>query len=178
MEPRTKHPGRTGRPTKYKEAYARQAKKLCSLGATDMELADFFEVDLSTVNLWKLRHKHFSEAIRVAKAVADDRVERSLYEKAMGYTFDSEKIFQFQGEVIRANTREHVPPSDSAIIFWLKNRRKEIWRDKHEVDNTGEVTHKWEEMDDEQLDRAIKARQDSVLRTAGGEGPAAETKPS
>ncbi len=32
------------RPTKYQEAYAEQARKLCLLGYTDAELADFFEV--------------------------------------------------------------------------------------------------------------------------------------
>jgi hypothetical protein len=31
-----------GRPTKYKEEYNEQAYKLCLLGATDKELADFF----------------------------------------------------------------------------------------------------------------------------------------
>lgn len=34
-----------GRPTKYKPEYVEQSAKLCALGATDMELADFFEVD-------------------------------------------------------------------------------------------------------------------------------------
>lgn len=31
------------RPTKYQEAYAEQARKLCLLGYTDAELADFFK---------------------------------------------------------------------------------------------------------------------------------------
>lgn len=35
------------RPTKYQEAYAEQARKLCLLGYTDAELADFFEVSES-----------------------------------------------------------------------------------------------------------------------------------
>lgn len=34
-----------GRPTDYKPEYAEQAAKLCALGATDMDLADFFESD-------------------------------------------------------------------------------------------------------------------------------------
>lgn len=32
------------RPTKFKQEFIAQAEKLCKLGATDMELADFFEV--------------------------------------------------------------------------------------------------------------------------------------
>lgn len=36
-----------GRPTKYKKEYDDQAFKLCLLGATDKEIADFFEVNRS-----------------------------------------------------------------------------------------------------------------------------------
>ena len=123
-----------GRPTKYKPEYAKQALKLCeNHGATDLELADFFEVNVLTIHRWKIKHAAFCNAIKVGKDVADNRVEHSLYQKAMGYTYPSEKIFQSGGEIIRAETLEHVPPSDTAIIFWLKNRRKEDWRDKREV---------------------------------------------
>lgn len=152
----------TGRSTKYKDTYARQAKKLCEYGATDMEIADFFGVAKSTLYLWKIRHKDFSEALSVGKGLSDQRVERSLYEKAVGYTFESEKIFQFQGEIVRAMTLEHVPPSDKAITYWLGNRAPDRWRDKTEIENSGEITHKFEELDDDALNRAIKAREDRI----------------
>lgn len=47
---KTKHAG--GRPSKYREEYADQARKLCLLGATDADLASFFEVNEDTVNEW------------------------------------------------------------------------------------------------------------------------------
>lgn len=125
-----------GRPTKYSPAYVEQGRKLAALGATDRDVADFFGVAESTLNLWKITHAEFSEALKVGKDVADDRVEQSLYRKAVGYTFDSEKVFQYEGEVVRAPIVEHVPPSDTAAIFWLKNRRSGVWRDKQEVDHT------------------------------------------
>jgi hypothetical protein len=34
---------------------------------------------------------------------------------------------------------EHIPPDVIACIFWLKNRRPELWRDKHDVEHSGEV---------------------------------------
>lgn len=61
------------RPTKYQEAYAEQARKLCLLGYTDAELADFFEVSESTINKWKLDYPEFSESIK--------RVRPSLMQK-------------------------------------------------------------------------------------------------
>ena len=128
VQPEGKHAG--GRPAKYQEGFAKQAAKLCTLGATDEELADFFEVSIRTVANWKVRHPEFLQALKTGKDAADDRVERSLYQKAIGYSFDGEKVFQHQGAVVRAKTREHVPPDTTAAIFWLKNRRPEQWRDK------------------------------------------------
>lgn len=124
--------GRTGRPTGYKPEYAEQARKLCEHGLTDDELADFFEVSTRTIYRWQSQFPEFCQSLKVGKDPADDRVERSLYHKACGYTFESEKIFNYQGEVVRAKTIEHVPPDTTAAIFWLKNRRKEEWRDRHE----------------------------------------------
>lgn len=124
-----------GRPTSYKPDYAQQAEKLCLLGATDMEIADFFAVSLATVKNWKAAHPAFLAALKVGKAALDERVERSLYHRAVGYTFESEKVFQYQGEIVRAQTREHVPPDTTAMIFWLKNRRPQDWRDVHKIEH-------------------------------------------
>jgi len=123
-----------GRPTKYKPEFCAQAKKLCELGATDIELADFFEVSEVTLNAWKKRYPEFIKSLKTGKSDADERVERSLYHKAIGYSHDSEKVFQHQGSVVRAPFREHVPPDTTAAIFWLKNRRPAEWRDRKEVD--------------------------------------------
>lgn|SRR5574343_159851 len=128
-----------GRPTAYKAEFAAQAEKLCALGATDLELADFFGVDVRTVYRWKHDNPDFCQALKVGKDALDDRVERSLYQRAVGYSFNSEKLFHFQGMVTRADTVEHVPPDPGAALSWLKNRRGDKWRDKieHEHGVTG-----------------------------------------
>lgn len=125
------------RPTDYKPEYAEQARKLCELGATDIEIADFFEVSDRTVYRWQIKYPKFCQALKAGKEAADLRVERSLYHKATGYTFEAEKIFQYEGNVVRAPYREHVPPDTTAMIFWLKNRKPEDWRDKREQELTG-----------------------------------------
>ena len=129
---------RAGRPSKYDPAFAEQARKLAQLGATDREAADFFGVAESTLSLWKLVHPEFSEALKVGKEHADARVIQSLYRRAVGYSFDSEKVaINAQGDITRAKIVEHVPPDTTAQIFWLKNRSPEDWRDvqhhKHEA---------------------------------------------
>lgn len=138
-----------GRPSSYQPEYAEQARKLCELGATDIEVADFFDVSDRTVYRWQLKYPEFCQALKAGKEAADDRVERSLYHKATGYSFESEKIFQHQGEIIRAKTREHVPPDTTSMIFWLKNRRPEQWRDKTEQ----VIRHEVHQMGDDELSR-------------------------
>lgn len=117
----------------------RQARKLALLGATDDEIASFFEITTRQLYNWKHMHPEFAEALRDAKAEADERVERTLYQKAIGYTFNSEKIFCTDGMVTRVPIREHVPPSDTAMIFWLKNRKPAEWRDQRDVKLEGSI---------------------------------------
>lgn len=120
----------------YKDDYAKQAEKLCLLGATDDDLADFFEVDVRTISRWKIVHDEFCQALKVGKDKADDMVERSLYQRALGYTHDEDKVFNNNGESMIVPTKKHYPPDTTAAIFWLKNRRKEVWRDRVENDHT------------------------------------------
>lgn len=127
------------RPTKFKPEYVEQARKLCELGATDIELGDFFEVDRVTIWRWSQENEEFCNALKAGKAAADERVERSLYARAIGYTHDAVKIFNASGEPLVVPYREHVAPDTTAAIFWLKNRRPDEWRDKTQQEHSGSV---------------------------------------
>lgn len=126
---------RTGRPSSYNDSYPKQAEKLCALGATDEQIADFFGIAPSTLYLWKHQHPEFSESLKAGKAEADERVERSLYQRAVGYEYDAVKIFMPAGasEPVYAKYRERQHADTTAAIFWLKNRRGDQWRDKLEI---------------------------------------------
>lgn len=134
--------GKGGRPTAYKQDFAKQAQKLAELGATDQEIADFFEVDVRTVYRWKHDHAEFCQSLKAGKDVADDRVERSLYQRAIGYEQDEVKIFMpaSAGAPVYAPFRAKVAPDVTAAIFWLKNRRSQQWRDKQELEHSGTMT--------------------------------------
>lgn len=118
----------------YQPAFAEQARAMCQLGATDFDLADFFEVSWRSIKRWESIHPEFNAALKRGKEAADDRVERSLYARATGYTFESVKLFNNEGEIIKEPIIEHVPPDVTACIFWLKNRRSAEWRDKTDHD--------------------------------------------
>ena len=128
-----RHPG--GRPPKYDPSFAEQARKLCNLGATDAEIANFFEVSVRTIYSWKLQHDEFLQALKRGKDEYDDLVEKRLFSRAVGYSQDAVKIFMPAGadEPVYAPYTEHVPPDVTAAIFWLKNRRPDQWRDRKEL---------------------------------------------
>lgn len=145
-----------GRPSTYASDYVEQAAKLCALGATDDEMADFFGVHRSTLYRWKLEHPDFCDAIKAGKAIADDRVERSLYQKATGFDYTEEqaikvKVGQHEEKVEIVEVRRHAPADTTAAIFWMKNRKPEDWRDKTEV----QVTHSFADLSDEELDQEL-----------------------
>ncbi|HTE27046.1 hypothetical protein [Flavitalea sp.] len=132
QEPGDKNVG--GRPTDYRTAFNKQAEKLCKLGSTDKELADFFEVTEQTINNWKVEHPKFFESIKKGKEIADAEVAEKLFKRATGYQHADVDIKMFEGQIITTPLTKHYPPDTAAAIFWLKNRQKDKWRDKQEHD--------------------------------------------
>jgi transposase len=131
-----------GRPTEYRPEFVAQAEKLCELGATDEEIAAFFEVSSRTVYRWKTRHEEFCQALKSGKDKADERVERSLYQKATGFYYTEQqaikiKLEQHKEDVKVVDVERYAPADTTAGIFWLKNRRKNEWRDKIDHEHAG-----------------------------------------
>ena len=139
-----------GRPTKFKPEYTEQAEKLAMLGATDEQMAEFFHVTFQTFNNWKKDFPDFFESLIEAKDYANNKVKRSLFERATGYNHPEEKVFCTQGEITTHDTVKHYPPETVAAIFWLKNRDPENWRDVKERHDTV----KYDESDYNELELA------------------------
>lgn len=123
-----------GRPTLYREEYAEQAYKICLLlGATDAELAEFFEVDERTINNWKHDYPEFFQSIKKGKEIADAEVVVGLYKSATGYSHPDTHFSNFQGLVTETPITKHYPPNPTSGIFWMKNRQPKRWKDKVEI---------------------------------------------
>jgi hypothetical protein len=129
-----KHAG--GRPTKRTAVDLAHANQLAREGKTLTQIANLIGISRSTLCKYKAEHKEFTDALNDGAAVADDGVQRSLYERAMGYECDEERV-AVTGEVV--TVRKKFPPDVVAAIFWLKNRRPKEWRDKQEIEHTGTV---------------------------------------
>jgi len=139
-----KHPG--GRPTAYEEEFSARAEALCrDFALTDRGLAQVFNVSKTTITNWKNEHPKFLASIKNGKSQKDRRVERSLYERATGYSHPEEKVFCQQGEIVTHETRKHYPPDTAAAFIWLKNRQPERWRDKIEIQASGNINITWDD---------------------------------
>lgn len=124
-----------GRPSQFNEALTDRVIEMYKAGATDAEVAKNLGVSTWTINSWKNKYANFSRAINTARQLADDLVEAALFNRAIGYTYPVEKIFMdADGNPIRVKTFEHEPPNVAAQIFWLKNRKPELWREKITLD--------------------------------------------
>jgi len=145
-----------GRPTKYTPDMADRGYKLALLGFTNEKLAIAFGVNVSTIEMWMRTHEDFSRDVLRGKEEADSDVANALFKKAVGYDQPDEKIFQYEGEVIRAKTKKHYPPDAGAAMNWLKNRQPEHWRDRQEVEHSGAVSRP--SMDIEDLDLPVETQ--------------------
>lgn len=102
-----------GRPFKMDQVNLEQVEIIASLGLVDEEIAVVLGISPRTLNYWK-KHPEFLQSLKRGKLKADFQVTKSLYEKAKN------------GDT-------------GAIIFWLKNRRPDLWRDKQDVQHSGEI---------------------------------------
>lgn len=159
-----------GRPTDYRPSYVEDVFKLSLLGATDKEVADFFDVAESTINKWKLDFPEFSESMRAGKLKADTEVAKKLYDKANGAewiedfatkckttTYENGKKVLETEEIQVTPIRKAAPPDTQAISLWLRNRQGQKWRDKIDHELTGKDGGPIETKDVSPIDFARRA---------------------
>jgi len=138
---------------KYKPEYVEQVYKLCLLGAIDTELADFFGVCESSLNVWKNKYPEFYESMKKGKLIADAQVAGKLFERANGYNYDevqvkgakltdddSEEEAVIEEQI--TTTTKHIAPDVTAIRYWLNNRTKGKWKDRNEQKITIDLSGK------------------------------------
>ena len=112
-------------------------------GLSDEQIAHNMGIAPKTLWEWKAKYSEISNALKKTKEVVDKEVENALYKSAMGYDYEEiteqRRYNKATGKyemVVVERKKKHQPPNTASIIFWLKNRKPEIWRDKQEITNT------------------------------------------
>ena len=102
------------RPFKSDQLNLEKVAVIASMGLTDEEIAIILDISPRTLNYWKRTNPGFLQSLKRGKLKADFQITQSLYQKAKN------------GDT-------------TAQIFWLKNRRPDLWREKSQLEFSGQV---------------------------------------
>jgi hypothetical protein len=109
-----------------------QVKQVAWLGLTDDEIAKQYGIDPDVFAGWKAHYPEFRATLEAARGVADSKVIQSLYKECIGYHFKEEVVAGRTGAV--KEVKRFARPNGELIKFYLKNRQKERWAERHSID--------------------------------------------
>jgi hypothetical protein len=115
-------------------------------GLTDEQIARNCRISRQTLNEWRNTYPAISDALKKGKEVVDIEVENALLKRALGYEYTETMVEQSENGFKTRKTKKFVPPDVTAQIFWLKNRRPEVWREKQVVEVSEESLAKAKEI--------------------------------
>jgi len=128
-----------GRPSKKDKVKWDAVKLLYERGFIDTEVCKIIGINESTLTRWKQKHPNLCTSIKEWKREADEKVEKALFLRAIGYEHDDLYITQHQGEIIEKKIKKYYPPDTAAAFIWLKNRKPKEWQDKYGIEHSGDI---------------------------------------
>lgn len=114
-------------------------------GMIDKDIARKLGIHIATFYRYEIKYGEFSDAIKRGKSPVDFEVENSLLKRAKGYTYEeTTKVMTVDNEgkpIVKEirSVKKEIIPDVGAQAFWLKNRNPEKWRDKRDIEHSGEV---------------------------------------
>ncbi len=119
-------------------------------GLTDEQMAEKIGINRDTLYSWKKKYPDISDTLKKGKEVVDRNVENALLERALGGTHEVKKHIKVKQTYYDAQGRKcekeeikevfdevYVAGDTTAQIFWLKNRKPDVWKDKQNVEISG-----------------------------------------
>lgn len=115
-------------------------------GSTDEEVSQKLNISKTTLYKYVEDHSELSELRKKSKEIIDSEVEEALLKKSLGYEYTettreerwNNDTKKYEMAITKEVTKQ-VAPDTTAMIFWLKNRQPELWKDKHEVKHSGSL---------------------------------------
>jgi hypothetical protein len=101
-------------------------------GLYEWQIAKNIGVSKVTLSSWKNRFPEINEALKRGREAVDFEVENAVFKRAVGYIYEDEEetIREVNGVTTRRvrKIRKHQPADVTAQIFWLNNRKPNVWR--------------------------------------------------
>ena len=127
-------------------------------GLTDEQIAGNIGINTSTLYDWKNKFYEISKALKKGKEVVDIQVENALLKRALGYDFQETRVEKSDKDGTKIiQTLKHIPADTTAQIFWLKNRRPDLWRDKQNIEHSGQINNPFADLTTEELRKLADA---------------------
>jgi len=129
-----------GNKTNNEKVAHRVIKGLVASGHTMEQVAKMIGVCKKTLYNWINKDPELLHEVQEARELANGLVEAALFKAAMGFEYEEDKAFlDKEGEVIKTKVKRKALPNVGAQRFWLTNTDSDTWREKKEVEHTGEV---------------------------------------
>ena len=118
-------------------------------GLTDEQIAENMGINKATLYRWKEKYCDICDTLKRGKEVVNFQVENALLKRALGYEYEEVSEKYESGTLTEKKvTKKQVVPDTTAQIFWLKNRRPDKWKDKQDVQVSGELKEEQTKLDD------------------------------
>lgn len=113
-------------------------ERLALLGLTDREICYALDVKEKTFEQWKRVYPSIRDTLKRGRIEAVTKVGVALFRAATGWSHPDTHIIAVRGKVKKIPIIKHYPPSNAAMMFFLKNKTRHFeqpWTDimKHEV---------------------------------------------
>jgi len=134
-------------------------------GLSKEQIAKNIGVRVETIIDWEKRFPQFSKALKKGREVVVCELENALIKRARGFdveeTTEELRFNRATGQnemVVTKRTTKHVAPDTGAIAFALKNYAPEKWRDRKDVEISGQLdTNPFAGLTEEQLRKLAKS---------------------
>lgn len=128
-------------------------------GLTDEQIAKNIGINRTTLYEWKKKYPDIDNALKKGKTIYDVEAEQNLHKVGQGYYVEEVETYITETNGVQTKrikkTKKWVPPNVTALIFWLKNRKPDVWMDRKakeiEVKNDGNLEKYFELLDKEIL---------------------------
>lgn len=113
-------------------------------GLTDVQIAENMGIRRGTLYDWCKKYSDISDTLKKGKEVVDRQVENALLKRALGYKYDEVTI---ECGIETKRVTKEVVPDTTAQIFWLKNRKREVWADRQNIELSQPIDDSMREME-------------------------------
>lgn len=118
-------------------------------GLSMEQMAHNIGIHPETWRKWRDRYPEMQQAVDTGQRPLNFEVENQLLKKCFGFEHAEEQAVKDKdGDITVKRVMKYYPPDTTALIFWLKNKKPDIWGDVYrqqvQIENAEDIAEKQE----------------------------------